>query len=74
MKIKIEKPVYITPEKGQTLYEVATEISEAIKEGVITSSRNFFVLPNEEVISLKGTTREEIRDSIASQWAGPPVF
>ena len=74
MRMKIEYPVYITPDKGQTMYEVATEISEAIKSGVITSSRIFFVLPNEEVISLKGSTVEEIRDSIARQWAGPPRF
>ena len=74
MRIKIEHPVYITPDKGQTMYEVATEISQAIKEGKINSRMIFFVLPNEEVIPLKGSTVEEIRDSIARQWVGPPVF
>lgn len=70
----IETPVYIRPDKGQSMFEVATEISNAIKDGTIKSSMIFFVLPDEKAITLKGTTVEEIRDSIARQWIGPPRF
>jgi len=73
MKIIIETIAYITPDEGQSIIELAGEIETAKKEGKI-GEKIFLNLPNGEKISLTGQTTSELRDSIATQWAGDTRF
>ena len=61
-------PVYITPDKGQTLYELACEIYYYIHSEQ-DGKKIFLILPDESVIEVKGETITEIRDSIGTQCA-----
>ena len=67
--MKIEVPVYITPEKGQWIICLAEEIANAKKEGKI-GNLIFLNLPDGKVIKIEGDTTSEIRDSICTQYAG----
>ena len=73
MKIIAEVITYITPDKGQSIIELAEEIAIAKKEGKV-SETIFLNLPNGERISLTGKTTSELRDSISTQWAGASRF
>lgn len=66
--MKIEIPVYLTPEKGQAIINFAYEVADLKKAGKI-GSLVFLNLPNGEVIKIEGETPGEIRDSICTQYA-----
>jgi len=66
MRIRIEIPVYITPSKGQSVYDVAKEIFEAKQEGKI-GNKIFLNHPDGRIITLTGETINDIRDSISTQ-------
>lgn len=66
--MKIEVPVYLTPEKGQGILDFATEVAELKEKGEI-GSLVFLNLPNGEVIKIEGETPSDIRDSICTQYA-----
>lgn len=73
MQIRTETSVYITPDKGQTGFEISNEIADAIKEGKI-NGKMFFNLPDGSTIPIEGKTMEEIRTSIFTQWSGDTSF
>ena len=65
--MKIFFPVYIKPDKGQTIYELATEIAAKKETGEI-GDKVFLSLPDGTDIELKGCTVSDIRDSISKQY------
>ncbi len=67
MKIRNELISYITPEKGQSVLEVAKEIVVSMSKGEI-GDEIFLNLPEGKTISLTGQTIAEIRDSILTQY------
>ena len=71
--MKICVPVYITPEKGETVIGIAKAISEAKASGKI-GDIVFFNLPDGKVISIVGDTEWDIVNSIATQWSGDGKF
>lgn len=72
--MKIVTPVIIVPEPGETVWEVAKEIAQAIQSGKIAEQMVLLELPFDEnypeesgkTIKVKGNTAENIRDSIAT--------
>ena len=60
-------PVYIKPDKGQSIYQLATEIYNDKMMGNL-GDKIFLTLPDGSDIELKGKTVEEIRDSISTQF------
>jgi len=66
MKISKEVIAYITPDKGQSVYELAQEIYAEKQNGKI-GDKIFLNLPEGKTISITGETINDIRDSIATQ-------
>lgn len=65
--MKVFYPVYIRPENGQSVYELAKEIAVEKASGKI-GDKIFVSLPNGNDIEIKGETEDDIRDSIARQY------
>ena len=71
MKIRKEEWVYITPDKDQTLHDVATEIANSEE---VKGKKMFFNLPDGNTIAITGKTVDQVLASIATQWSGSPIF
>lgn len=69
----MKKQRIITPEHGETIFEISKKIAEEIKKGNI-KGEILFNIPNGKTIQIVGTTASEIRDSIATQWSGVTKF
>lgn len=67
--MQISIPVYIKPNKGQGIYDLATEIFNEKAKGNI-GDKVFLTLPNGSDIEIRGDTVEQIRDSIAMRFIG----
>lgn len=73
MVVETKTQTIITPEHGETFYEISKKISEEIKKGNI-KGEILFNLPNGKTIPIDGTTTSEIRDSIVTKWNGDGKF
>ena len=67
---------YITPEKGEGMLTLAKKIHKEIKDGTLRDGieKIYLNLPGGAQIEISGDSPEAIRDSIATQWNGDPVF
>ena len=65
--MKVVSPVIIIPEKGETVFELATKIFEKVKSGEFGNNAIFLQLPNEEQIKVCGNSVMEFVSAIATQ-------
>ena len=66
--MKICEPVYLKPDKGQSVVELSKEIEQYL-EAQANEKKVFVILPDGKTIEVVGKSFIEIRDSIGTQCA-----